>query len=155
MTIALYNCTSDRRRVNKNLQVLIHGYQNVTLDENTSIINPTFILTGLDLNDIKFNYLFASELNRFYFVNDIEFLNGGMFALHCHIDVLETYKNAILKHNAFIVRQEHNFGDGNNKNGVFFDSDYPIRSDVTIESKTVGTVGNSYAYYLTVNGGVQ
>lgn len=155
MYVNLYNCTSDKRRVNKNLQVLMYKYQNVTIDDNTSVINPTFILSGLDVLSTKFNYLYASELDRYYFVTDIEFLNGGMYAVHCHVDVLETYKDYILAHNAYIVRQEKNFGGGNNKNGAFFDTQYPIRSDVIVEPIDIGVVGNSYAYYLTVNGGVQ
>lgn len=148
MYIDLYNVTSDRRRVNKPLENLITEYVDVTLDEDTSLINPTFILTGLNITQ-KFNYLYCSQLNRFYFINDVEYCNGGIYKLHCHVDVLMSYINDILSHSAFVERQEHK------SSKEFYDSSYPVQAKNTCYEVPVGEVGNSFGYYLTVNGGVQ
>ena len=154
MEITVYNTSSDRRRLNKDLQQ-VGVIPNVKIKDKTSIIDPVFVVSKSLLEGLRYNYCYVADLNRYYFINNIEYDIGGLILLHCHVDVLETYKDYILTHNAYIVRQEKNFGGGNNKNGAFFDSQYPIRSDVIVEPIDIGVVGNSYAYYLTVNGGVQ
>lgn len=154
MEIIVYSTSSDRRRLNKDLQQ-VGIIQNVKIKDKTSVIDPVFIVSKSALEGLRYNYCYVAGLNRYYFINNIEYDIGGIILLHCHVDVLETYKDYIISHNAYVVRQEKNFGGGNNKNGAFFDAKYPIRSDVIIEPIDINVVGNSYAYYLTVNGGVQ
>jgi hypothetical protein len=149
MDIVLFNCTSDKRRVNKNLGEAIATYD-CTLDDDTSIMNPTFYLTGMPLtNANKFNYLYCEHLSRFYFVNDVEFCNGMIYKIHCHVDVLMSFQGQLLSHHAFIERNE------NKSTHEFYDSSYPIQVKNTCYEVPVGVVGNSFGYYLTVNGGVQ
>lgn len=46
---------------------------------------------------ITFNYCYIPIFNRYYFINDIEIFPNNIYRLHLHIDVLETYKEDILK----------------------------------------------------------
>lgn len=46
---------------------------------------------------IAFNYCYIPIFNRYYFINDIEIFPNNIYRLHLHIDVLETYKEDILK----------------------------------------------------------
>lgn len=154
MQVTLYNTTSDRRRTNKDLTSMVATYSNVRLKDDTSIINPVFILSGVTNN--QFNYLYCPYLHRYYFVENVKYLTGDMLEVSCHVDVLMSFKTDILKHNAYILRQEKKFYNSNQqKNGIFYDSQYPIRSDTYINIIDVGEVCNTDAYYLTVNGGVQ
>lgn len=139
--------TSDKRRIVKNYTSVVQEYTNVHLKDNTSILDPVFIVTGLPFSR-KFNYLFCNDFDRFYFVTDIKYCVGDIMEISCHVDVLESFAFDILSHNAMIERcEEEHF--------PFFDGDFPIRSDGVCGNVDVGVVGNSYAYYLTVNGGVQ
>lgn len=160
MTIGLYTTTSDRRRVRKSLTSVL-DYINAHLKEDTSIIDPVFRVHAESISGVRldeFNYLYCSETGRYYFVNDVKLCKGGILEIYCHVDVLYTYRNYILNHNAYVDRSEVEFYKKNqNSNGIFFDNEYPIRTDSylwTEDKLEFGSVANSKSYYLTVNGGV-
>lgn len=70
----------------------------VSLKENTSIISPTFIISGvnaLNVTEIKWD-------NRFYFVNNKVFINNNICELNCELDKLATYKSDILDTTQFV-----------------------------------------------------
>lgn len=46
---------------------------------------------------VAFNYCYIPTFSRYYFVNDVEIFPNNIYRLHLHIDVLETYKDDILK----------------------------------------------------------
>ena len=59
MELVLSNSTSDKRRVYKNAGNATKIYNNVHLKHDTSVINPTFVLTGVGTDaglPKKFNY---------------------------------------------------------------------------------------------------
>ena len=152
MNVSVYSVSDDKRTINKNIGVPITTYQGVRLKEDTDIINPIFRLTKIAIADLKkINYLYCEYLGRYYFINDITFSKGGIVELSCHVDVLQTYASAILSREAYVTRQEN----ASKSQNYFYDSNYPIRSDVTVYPLPIGTVGSGVGYYLTVNGGVQ
>lgn len=161
MVIELYNCSSDKKRVSKNI-TLVNSYDTCRLKEDTNIVDPTFIITKTYRNNLpvqeleitSFNYVYIPYLKRYYFCKYPRLVKGGMIELDCHVDVLMTYNNYIYNHKAYVIRCEKKFFSNKSKNGIFYDSDFPIRSDVTVETKDIGNVANSFAYFLTVNGGV-
>lgn len=154
MQITLYNVTSDKRRINKPLDNVIGVYSNVKLKENTSVANPVFLVNGLSNN--QFNYLYCPYLNRYYFKTDVIYCKGQLWEIHCHTDVLMSFKDDILEHDAYILRQEKKFFKSNQaKNGIFTDANYPVRADCFIKTIDIGDVADGAVYYLTVNGGVQ
>lgn len=154
MQVTLYNVTSDKRRTNKPLTNVIGVYSNVNLKQNTSIVNPTFLVSGLTNN--QFNYLYCPYFERYYFVKDPVYCKGQLWEIPCHCDVLMSFRDDILAHDAYILRQEKKFFKSNqSKNGIFRDANYPIRADCFIKNIDIGDVANGVNYYLTVNGGVQ
>lgn len=161
MELVLYNCSSDKKRITKNLTE-VKKYETCRLKEDTDIVNPTFIVNKpsrsnvpiQDLEMTSFNYIYCSWLKRYYFVNKVRLAKGGFLEIDCHVDVLMTYKDSLYNHNVYVTRCERKFYSDKSKNGIFYDSSFPIRSDVTVETKELGSVANSFAYFLTVNGGV-
>lgn len=160
MQINIYTTSSDRRRVRKALTAVL-GYIDCHMKENTSITDPVFRVHAETVAGIKldqFNYLYCDVTRRYYFINDIKLCKGNILEIYCHVDVLYTYRNYILEHNAYVDRSEVEFYKKNqNSNGIFFDNEYPIRTDSylwTEEKLEFGSVANSKSYYLTVNGGV-
>lgn len=164
LDIVLYNCSSDKRRVSKDLpnDKIVATYSDATLKENTSVVNPTFKLSYNQFTlgiPNGFNYLYCPYLKRYYFINDVRYCKAGIVEIECHVDVLKTYEDAIRGHNAYIERCEKKFftqkkllASGNN--GIFYDSEYPIRTDVEVVTIPIGQVANGHAFFLTVNGGV-
>lgn len=70
----------------------------VSFKDNTSIISPTFIISGinaLNITEVKWD-------NRFYFVNNKVFINNNICELNCELDLLATYKSEILSTTQFV-----------------------------------------------------
>lgn len=103
MTIDLYINMSEDNRIGKELQLVdsLTG----TLKDSCSIINPVIKIEAENLSNI--NYIFIPEFSRFYFVTDAVVLRENLWQLTCHVDVLESFKDEILSHNAIIARQEN------------------------------------------------
>lgn len=75
------------------------------IKNDTSVINPHFILT-FSSDCLTANYLYCSDLDRYYFINDYTLLTGNRIDLTCTVDVLKTAENSINQLNTTIVRQE-------------------------------------------------
>lgn len=77
-----------------------------TLREQTSIIDPVFVVEA-DITDlIECNYLTVDSFGRSYFVNNIESISNGLVALSCHVDVLSSFKDAIRANKGIVRRAE-------------------------------------------------
>ena len=77
-----------------------------TLREQTSIIDPVFVVEA-DITDlIECNYLTVDSFGRSYFVNNIESISNGLVALSCYVDVLSSFKDAIRANKGIVRRAE-------------------------------------------------
>lgn len=107
MTINLFQNNSDTNVVSKSLTP--KGTVTGTLREGCSILDPIIDIEGISGTDIPYlNYLEIVEFGRYYYIKDIV-LKGKLFECHCHIDVLETYKDQIKPLDAIIARNEINY----------------------------------------------
>lgn len=75
---------------------------NVELKRETSISNPTFLISGDVGNYVGLNYVYC--LGRYYFVSDITSVRNDLFTIIGIIDVLATYKSQIGAYNCFVER---------------------------------------------------
>lgn len=126
MNIYLYKNTDEKNKLNKTLIDIgaITGNQK----EESSIINPSFMVLNSN-NAIVANYLFADELSRYYFINSVKSVNGGMIILDCSIDVLMSWKSDILKLNVVTARQQNQY------NTYLPDSEYKAYNNPIITQK--------------------
>ena len=110
MNLELYSNVSDANVVNKDITLLATLIGD--LREQTDILNPSFLIKNVDnfvLTGGKFNYVYVPDFKRYYFVNDIEFISNTLYIVHCHVDVLMTYKAEIKENDALVLRQEFNY----------------------------------------------
>ena len=106
-TIKAYKNLSENNIVDKNIIQLGSDLTGV-LKEDCSIINPVILIEDIPANNMAdLNYLYIAEFNRYYYVNNIVINNNHLFELHCHVDVLKTYRTKIRNCNAVISRQEN------------------------------------------------
>ena len=103
LSVTLYNSASPVEKIGKTLTA--GGTYSCNLKDTTSILNPVLIIRTSDAV-YNYNYLYISEFQRYYFINDIKSVNNNVWEISAHVDVLETYKTAILANNAVIKRQE-------------------------------------------------
>ena len=138
MKLILYNNLSESNKLDKNIVKIIELDGN--LREASSLINPS-ILIELNPNNISdvivddnhdyvtynniritwnnfiynyvlsANYVYIPEFNRYYFINDIISIRTNMWRLNMHVDVLMSYKDSILKQNAFVTRNEFTYDE--------------------------------------------
>ena len=81
------------------------SYQGV-LKSDCSIEHPVLIIKGLE-EILNYNYVEIPQFNKSYFIRDITVLENGYYQVSCEVDVLETYKNAILNNPCIIEASEN------------------------------------------------
>ena len=101
----LYTNNSDKRYINKNLTIL---NQDMTceLKDDTDLIRPTLIF---DYSHVPYcNYIWLSELARYYFVKNRTYSQGRVY-LECEEDYICSWKASLLAQNVILKRNENIF----------------------------------------------
>lgn len=101
INIVLFNNTSDKRCLTKNLTELVNV--NASVIEECDLDNPVFKLKFTEPM-LRCNYVYAFG---YYYFCTLEFQIGGMCYLRCHKDALMSNRDALLNLNCEISRQEH------------------------------------------------
>lgn len=87
--------------------------RNLTLKNGSSIITPTFLVTG---ESFDFNYCYFN--GRYYWVTDIISVRNELWEVQCRVDVLASWKNEILNSKGFVEYSSsdtnQNIKDGRN-----------------------------------------
>ena len=91
MIVKVYNNKSNKNIVNKKIEEI----QEISFDfkDDSDITNPILILQSYKTG----NYCYIPDLNRYYYIDRIELMNGGFYKLYLEIDVLMSYKDEIIK----------------------------------------------------------
>lgn len=120
------------------------------LKDNTSILRPTiFISSASDLSG--FNYMYIADFNRYYFIDDIVSVHNNQWEISGHVDVLETYKTAILNNQAVVKRQASQF------NLYLDDPDFHAYNYERIQTLKfpANTFSKALNYVLVLNGSAE
>lgn len=104
-------CCKNNKRINSTARMPNNDYDftPVVLKGNTSILNPVFIIQRPNSQAMaEFNYCYCKEFNRYYWIDDIIIQSGRsggsshFYELHCHVDVLASWREIILATPCFI-----------------------------------------------------
>lgn len=112
MNIILYNTHSPKNAINKILENPVS--MNFKAKDIFDLQNPSIVLQSDYL--IENNYCYIEQVNRYYFIDNVEVFPNKIYKLNLTCDVLETFKEDILSSKCEIVKQQ----DYNN----YYDSDY-------------------------------
>lgn len=79
------------------------------LKEETSIIDPTFIINVsiADINEV--NYVTVVAFRRSYFVINVISITNDLVELVCHVDVLSSFASEIKANTGIVYRQENDW----------------------------------------------
>ena len=99
---------------------------NCYLKDDTSIINPVFIL---DSANFSINYVQWG--NRYYFVDDIVSIRNTTVEIHCSVDALATWKTEIGSSSQYVTRSASQYDEG------IIDNLYPARVFETISDTVI------------------
>lgn len=137
--------SSEKNKIGKEVSYLSN--MEGTLKDKTSIINPVILVNaGTEIHG--YNYADIPSFGRKYFITDIVSVRNGLYEIHMHVDVLDSYKNLILSNNAIISRSESD----SMSNMYINDGYYKLQSDATIDYYEFNKGFEDEQYYLTVYG---
>lgn len=106
-TVKYGRMTSPTNAVNKEVQWLTPDLTGILRDQS-SLIDPVIMIQasapGFHANDV--NYLYVEDFGRYYYITNIISVNETLWEIHCHVDVLMSYKEDILEQTAIVARQE-------------------------------------------------
>ena len=68
------------------------------------IVNP--VVTIERSSAVGFNYVYIADFGRYYFVDEVRAVRNNVLELHLSCDPLESFRSAILAHDAIIDKQE-------------------------------------------------
>lgn len=98
--------TSTSNTINKNKTQIQES--DCQLYDETDILNPS-LLMKYNKNLLSSNYIYIEEFERFYFINNIEIVDGNRIIVRCHVDVLDSYWNRIKETQQHIIRNSEQF----------------------------------------------
>ena len=106
MEIIFYSLTDDRRKLNK---TLLNGVsvQNVTLKNNNNKLSKLSIVLNADIEGK--NYCYIPKLQKYYFIDNVSIISNTLKRYDLNIDVLMSYKSAILNAELNIIQCESNY----------------------------------------------
>ena len=92
MDIIFYNNKSEDNRLIKTITQISTGTG--TLRESCSMIDPSVLTAIADVSNI--NYAYIADFGRYYFIRKITVDRANLYRLDMHVDVLMSYKTALL-----------------------------------------------------------
>lgn len=145
MTIHWYKQTQPKNRLYRTLT----GHLESTghLIEGCNVINP-IIKMSYNAYQVNINYAYIPDFGRYYFITDYK-IEGDTIYIFMHVDVLQTYKQIILKSDCIAERSSSNFSIG--LTDEFIKAENGYRYNVSKFPYTFG--GANSCYILTVTGG--
>ena len=105
MTVIFYKYDGIKNKINKTLE---NG-----LTVNDVIIQNDFDITNFDLLiknsnfSSKYNYCFIQDLERYYYIDSVEKMNGTIYKIRVSVDVLKSFSSQIKNINAIITKSEN------------------------------------------------
>lgn len=97
------------KQINSTSQQLVDSTDlSCRLKEPTSMQSPVFIVQGLNKMTL---YNYCKFENRYYWVDDVIYVTTDIQEIHCHLDPLATFKDAIGNSYAYVT-----FGPSGSKN---------------------------------------
>ena len=121
---------------------------NAALKQATSLSSPTFILAAIPPIASAVNY--AQFEGRFYFVTDIVQQSNHAYELHCTIDPLATYKDAIAAYTTFVERSASDFDTRINDNAL---SQRQVITHSDKASQSIYSLDGTGGYFIRVISG--
>lgn len=107
MNITFYKNVSEPERVTKSLlyPLPLTG----SLRDSSNVINPEIIIEGNPGNfPTLYNYAYIPEFGRYYYVGDPVAYRNNLISVPLSVDVLMSFKDAILANEAVIDKQDSN-----------------------------------------------
>lgn len=143
MQITTYRNASEEHVLDKQLTV-VNSDVTAMFKDDTNMINPTIIISSLMSKN--FNYVYISDTNRYYYVNDMTYSQQRTF-INLSVDVLMSFNSEIKNLDLIANRSSSRFNVYQPDSEVKFLQ----KSIIATQKFPYGFTGSSMI--LSVNGG--
>lgn len=112
--LTLYSCTASKETVDKSGSLATIEAMTGDFVESMSLLNPVFqvkLTTTATAAKIlsECNYVYCQEFGRYYYVDNIIMIANNLVRIECSVDVLYSWKTAILAQNVIVSRNEKEY----------------------------------------------
>lgn len=149
MQVILYTCTAERNRVDKSGFISNRFTMEGTIKHPTSAMNIELEIEKTNPVKYNYNYMYISEFNRYYFIDDIENLGLSRWVIRASVDVLYSFMGDILSTRAIIDKSE----DENNANLYLDDGSFIMDTRKYNEVKEFPNGLNENGSYILICAG--
>ena len=105
MTVIFYTYNGIKNKINKTLSSGL-TINDVIIQNDFDITNFDLLIKNSNFN-LEYNYCFIPDLNRYYFIENIEKMNGTIYKIRITVDVLKSFSSQIENINAIITKSEN------------------------------------------------
>lgn len=110
----LYSCTASKETVDKSGSLTLIEAKTGNFIEAMDLLNPVFqvkITASATSATIlqQCNYVYCQEFGRYYFITGITMLAKDVIRIECSVDVLMSWKTAILAQKVIVSRNENEY----------------------------------------------
>ena len=105
MTVIFYAYNGIKNKINKTLSSGL-TINDVIIQNDFDITNFDLLIKNSNFN-LEYNYCFIPDLNRYYFIENIEKMNGSIYKIRITVDVLKSFSSQIENINAIITKSEN------------------------------------------------
>lgn len=145
MKVYIYKTNNEKNKLNKALELVKE--LEVKLLNNTEILKPFIEVANISLDELTTaNYMYIPDLNRYYFIDNMELMEGGRVYISGSVDVLMSYLESILNIRGTVKRAE------SLKNGYIIDENYKSVSYSQITTKRFPNSMNEDSFILMTVG---
>lgn len=105
MTVIFYKYNGIKNKINKTLADGL-TVNDVVIQNDFDITDFELLIKNSNYNH-EYNYCYIQDLERYYFIESIERMNGTIYKIRVTVDVLKSFSSQIENINAIIVKSEN------------------------------------------------
>lgn len=105
MTVIFYKYDGIKNKINKTLSSGL-TINDIIIQNDFDITDFELLIKNTNFNS-EYNYCFIPDLNRYYFIENIEKMNGSIYKIRITVDVLKSFSSQIENINAIITKSEN------------------------------------------------
>lgn len=143
--ITFKRCLSEKNAVNKTFSGSGLALTGV-LKDDTSVIDPVITIQYVVNTFSDYNYCEIPVLKRKYFITDIVSTSNSFIEVHCHVDVLSSFKESLLTNTAIIKSQESKY------NLYLNDGSFKVYQNPIVITKSFPAGFNTQEFVLAIAG---
>lgn len=105
MTVIFYKYNDIKNKINKTLSGGL-TVNDVVIQNDFDITDFELLIKNSDFNS-EYNYCYIQDLERYYFIESVEKMNGTIYKIRLTVDVLKSFSTQIENINAIITKSEN------------------------------------------------